>query len=165
MKLEQLNLEDDLELKLGSKKGEKKKSGLWDKVWKKNKLKLPRKVAVLFLTNNNEAIPMEVEVRNGFYNIRGKSYHERDDCIYTMTKQRIPLAIIPEWSLIPIGTKKWEDKTIREKFLEVQTHAMRGIRHAELVRMGEKDKPINVKVMILIGIALIIGVAVFMGFA
>ena len=155
------NLESDLE-----KKSKKKQGNVWDKAFNKRKLKKEKKVAVLFLTNNGQAFPMELEPKNGFFTIKGKSYHEREDCTYSMTKDRIPLAIIPEWSLIPLGTKEWEDKSLKEKFLELQTHAMRGIRHAELVRLsGEKGEgKINVKMLILIGIGAIIAFSVWQGF-
>lgn len=147
-------------------RSKKKQGNSWDKAFNKKRLKKSGKVAVLFLTNNNGAIPMELEPKNGFFTIKGKSYHEREDCSYSMTKDRIPLAIIPEWSLIPLGTKEWEDRAPREKFLELQTHAMRGIRHAELVRLaGEKGEgKINVKMLILIGIGLVIAFSVWQGF-
>lgn len=154
------NSESDLE-----KKSKKKPGNVWDKAFNKRKLKKEKKVAILFLTNNGQAIPMELEPKNGFFSIKGKSYHEREDCCYSMTKERIPLAIIPEWSLIPLGTKEWEDRSIKEKFLELQTHAMRGIRHAELVRLaGEKDgQKISPKMLIILGIIAIVGIAIWQG--
>ena len=168
MSLEELKFDEpilDLEYQVKKDPNEKKKKGIWDKAFNKRKLKRERKVAVLFLTNNNQAIPMELEPKNGFFTVKGKSYHERDDCTYSMTKDRIPLIIIQEWSLLPVGTREWEDKPIKEKFLEVQTHAMRGIRHAELVRMsGEKEGgKINMKVLILVGIGLVIAFSIWQG--
>ncbi len=146
------------------KNGKKnKKKTLWEKMFRRKKLTKPNHVAVIFLKNNRVAEPMEVETKNGFFNIKGRTYHENRDCIYTLDKERIPLAIIPEWSLIPIGTKDWEDKGMREKFAELQDHTLRGIRHAELVKMGEKDSsPTDMKKVIGIGILiLIIGVVLY----
>ena len=153
------NLESSLDTKV------KKDRGVWDKAFNKKRLKKTGKVAVLFLTNHNSAIPMELEPKNGFFTIRGKSYHEREDCTYSISKDRIPLIIIQEWSLIPLGTKEWEDKPLRSKFLELQTHVMRGIRHAELVRLsGEKEgQKINIKMLILLGIGAIIAFSVWQG--
>ncbi len=143
------------------KKDKKKPKSFWDKIFSINKLKKPNKVAVIYLRNNGNAEPMEVEVRNGFFNIKGKTYHENRDCMFTFSRLRTPLAIIPEWSLIPVGTKDWDDKDIREKFAEVQDHALRGIRHAELVRMGDKEtKPLNTKTIILLIVGLVIAGAV-----
>ncbi len=140
---------------------EPKKGGLWEKMFRKNKLKKPNAVAVLYIRNNGIAEPMEVEVRDGFYNIYGKTYHENRACIYRMGKDRTPLAVIPEWSLTPLGTKDWEDKDLQEKFGELQDHVLKGIRNAELVRMyGEQRKPLNMKAIILGGLALIVVVAV-----
>ncbi len=155
--------DDDKKSKKDKKKKEKKPRSLWERMFNKRKLGRPNNVAVIFLKNNRGADPMEVEVKNGFFNIKGKTYHENRDCLFTMGKERIPLAIIPEWSLIPVGTKDWDDKDMREKFAELQDHTLRGIRHAELVKMGDKDtKPMDMKKVIGIGVLLlIIGVVLY----
>jgi len=133
----------------------------WSKAFNPRKLQKPNTVAVLYLRNNGVAEPMEVEVKNGFIKIQGKTYHERADCKFSMGKERTPLAIIPEWSLIPVGTKEWEDKEMKEKFAELQDHTLKGIRNAELVRMGESDgKKMDTKTMILLGIAAIVAVVI-----
>ncbi len=144
-----------------NKKGGKKLT-LFERIFKKNKLKKPNSVAVIFLRNNGVAQPMELETKNGFFNIEGKTYHENTDCIYTIKdKERTPLAIIPEWSLLPLGTKAWEDHSMQEKFAELQDHTLRGIRHAELVKMGDKgDVKLNAKSLIGLGILAIIVIAV-----
>ncbi len=120
-------------------KKEKKKLTWWSKTFKSKNFKKPTLIAVLFLRNNGRAETMQLETRNGFFNIAKKTYHERRDCTWVVDKDRIPLAIIPEWSLIPLGTKEWEDKPMLEKFNELQDHTLKGIRHAELVKMGETD--------------------------
>ena len=144
----------------------KKKKDLWDKVFNKNKLKKPNRIAVIFLRNNGNAVPMEVNVREGFFNIEGKTYHEKRDCIYTMGKERIPLAIVQEWSMFPVGTRKYEDQDLREKFSQLQEHAMRGIRHDERVRIGDTGvgKTVNMKTMILGIIIANVVVAVVMNY-
>lgn len=146
------------------KKGRKKLS-FWERMFNAKKLKKPNRVAVLFLRNNGRAEPMHLEVKQGFFNIAGRTYHENSDCIYTMTKERIPLAIIPEWSLLPLGTKRWEDQTMQEKFAELQDHTLRGIRHAELVRAGDREgKKLNAKTIIGLVILLIVLFVVLRGY-
>lgn len=167
--MEPLVLEEKtLESKVVSddKKSKKdKKKGFWKKLWSKKKLEKSNMVAVIYLRNNGHADPIEVESKNGFFNINGKTYHENRDCIYTLGKDRYPLAIIPEWSVTPIGRKEWEDKGMQEKFHILQDHVMKGIRHAERVRMGEKDgQQLNIKAIILIGIAVLIVAAVLIGY-
>lgn len=143
-------------------KSKKKEKTFWGKVWNRKKLKKPEQVAVLYLRSNGVAEPIEVETKNGFFNIANKTYHVDRDCIYNMTKDRTPLAIIPEWSLIPYGTQKWHDKAMLEKFAELQDHTLRGIRHAELVRMGDDrgGAKMNAKAIIGLIIAAIIGFAI-----
>jgi len=176
MNLEELNLEGkkpeyvsyESEKKIEKRK-EKKKEKSWFDFLKSKKLQKPDKVAVIYLRNNAVAEPMEVTSKRGFFSIAGKVYHESRDCIYSVvdkaTKKRIPLAIIPEWSLIPIGTKRFEDQSMLEKFSELQDHVLRGIRHAELVKMGDKpDKTLTTKQIVLIIIGAIIGIAILMNY-
>ena len=148
------------------KKQKEDKKGLWDKIWNRKKLDKHGKVAVLYLRENGTAEPMEITSERGFFNIHGKTYHERRDCIYTMDKERYPLAIIPEWSVTPIGTKTWYDRKPQEIISILQDHCMKGIRHAERVRSGENmyNSKVNLKNAIVLGIAIIIGVAVLMGY-
>lgn len=159
--------ETEKEIKKDKKeKKEKEKKGLWQKLFNTNRIVKKGKVAVVYLRNNGIAEPLEVKSVKGFFNINNKIYHEDSDCIFTIAKERIPLAIIPEWSMIPYGTQVWHDKPMIEKFSELEDHTLKGIRHAELVKMGGggEDKKINLKTAILIGIFLIIGLAIIVGY-
>lgn len=161
-KLEKVNY---LDLRPKEKEGKKEKKNLFQRLFNFKKLKKPNKVAVIFLKKNGTAEFKEETVTQGFFNIEGKTYHENEDCIYTIDKERLPLAIIPEWNLTPIGKQKWYDQEQQEIFAILQDHAMKGIRHAERVRMGEADgKKLNPKAAIGIAIAIVIVVAVFMGY-
>lgn len=148
-----------------TEKDKKQKRSFWERLWKKNKLKQPKKVAVLYLRKNGNAEPMEVESRDGFFNINNRVYHENRDCMFSLGRERYPLAIIPEGSVTPIGRKEWEDKEMQEKFATLQDHVMKGIRHAERVRMGEKEgKPLNIKAIIVIAIVALVAGAIFVGY-
>lgn len=161
--MKEKNLED---IAKDSNKKDKKKQGFWAKVWNTKKLEKRNIVAVLYLRENGTAEPMEVMSKRGFFNIDGKTYHERRDCIYTMSKDRYPLAIIPEWCVTPIGTKSWYDRRPQEIISILQDHCMNGIRHSERVRSGEKpyDTKLNLKNIIVIGIVIIVAIAVLMGY-
>ena len=140
-----------------------KKGKTWHQnLFKKEKFKKPNKVAVIFLRKNGNAEPMEKEPKNGMFEIEGQTYHERRDCTYFIGKDRIPLAVIPEGGFIPFGTAKWYEKDMLGKFHEAQDHLLRGIRHAELVRVGGMGVSPNVKKMIGIGLlALVVLVVLF----
>ncbi len=144
---------------------DKKKEGLWKKVWNPKKLAKKNTVAVLYLRENGTAEPMEVVSKRGFFNINGKTYHERRDCTYTMDKDRYPLAIILEWSVTPLGQKSWYDKRPQETIAILQDHCMNGIRHSERVRSGENmGEKLNMKNVIVIGIVVLVAAAVLMGY-
>jgi len=169
MKLENLEFEEGTDFKIPEKKDKKEKNKdnrtLFQKLFKTNKLKKPNKVAVILLLNNGRAEIMELESKYGFFTINKKVYHEDKDCIYTIGKERYPLAIIPEDNLTPIGTKKYYERSLQEIGQTLQNHIMKGIRHAEIVRMGEKDGgKLNVKTAIAIGVIILIIVAVVVGY-
>lgn len=153
----------------GSKTSEKnkvKKKSFWDNIWKKKRLEKTNTVAVLYLRENGNAEPMELQSREGFFEIEGKTYHERKDCIFTMSKERTPLAIIREWSMFPMGKLEWEERDIQTKVSICQDHLIKGVRHAERVRQGEGfgQNKINLKTGILIGLGTIILLAVVLGY-
>lgn len=141
------------------------KRGIWDKMFSKRKMKKPKSVAVLYLRENGVAEPMVIESKEGFLNIEGRTYHEDRDCIYKLKGDGYPLAIISEWNVTPLGKKAWDDKDLQTKFATLQDHVMKGIRHAERVRMGESEgMKMNGKTMIVIGIMVIIAIAFMWGY-
>jgi len=148
-------------------KDKKKKTSIWLRLFNTKKFKLPNRIAVIYLRNNGKAQPIEVESNQGFFHISGKTYHEDRDCVFQLEvgNDRIPLAIIPEWSLIPYGTKKWQEEPMLAKFHSLEDHVLRGIKNAEMVRMGEKSPmKLNAKAIIGIIIVVIIGVALLMNY-
>ena len=74
--------------------------------------------------------------------------------------------IIREWDLIPLGTKKWEDEDMREKFAELEQHVLKGIRNAELVKMGggESDSKFTTKQLILWVIVAVVAGAILINY-
>ncbi len=86
----------------------------YQNLFRKEGFKKPNKVAVIFLRKNGTAEPIETEPKNGFFEMDGQTYHEREDCTYFFGKDRIPLAVISEGGFIPFGNKKWYEKTMLE---------------------------------------------------
>ena len=154
------------EAPVGEKKSNKKKDQRWwEKAFDKKKFKKPSKVGVIYLRNNGNVDLMQVETRNGFFNVNGKPYHEDRDCVYRTSKDKIPLLIVREWDIIPLGTKRWDDEPMREKFAELEQHVLKGIRAAELVKAGGGiDTKLTPKQMILWGLVLLVGVIVLMNY-
>ena len=165
--IEELKLEEKIVVKPNNEKKEnlKKKKTLWEKMFRKNRLKKPQMVAIIYLRRNGVAEPMEVQSKNGFFNINNKTYHEDRDCIWRLGKDKHPFAIIPEWNVTPIGRVEWEDKSMQEKYHTLEDHVMKGIRHAERVRMeGGPQMKLNPKTIILFVIIGIIGLAFILGY-
>ncbi len=151
---------------IGKKEFKKLKKNVWHEgLFNAKKFKRPNRVAVVYLRNNGIAEPMQVDTKDGFFSINGKTYHERKDCVYSLHKDRIPFAVIPEWSMTPIGTKRWEEQTMHEKFNELQDHLLRGIRHAELVRRtGSGMGGMDMKKMIGLGLLIMVGMVILFNY-
>ncbi len=158
--------ESDLISQVKEKTSKKKKyQTWWEKTFDKKKFKKPSKVGVVYLRNNGNADLMQVETKNGFFNINGKPYHEDRDCVYRTSKDKIPLLIVREWDLIPLGTRKWDDETIREKFAELEQHVLKGIRAAELVKSGGGiEGKFTTKQIILWGLVALVGAVILVNY-
>lgn len=138
----------------------------FNKFFNNERLKKSNKVAVVFLRNNRLADFKEVEARNGYFSIEGKNYHVDNDCIYSTQKDRIPMAIIREWDLMPLGTKQYEDDEMRNRFAKLESHVLNGIKNAELARTGGSGFGNNLtnKQIILYAIIGIVAVALIVGY-
>ncbi len=144
----------------------KKEVGLFKRFFHPDSLRKSNRVAVVYLRDNNLVEFKEIEARDGQFVINGRNYHIDRDCIYTTRKERVPLIILREWDLIPLGTKRWEDEDIRERFSKLERHVLQGIKNAELykVRMPGTQMPTNLRKIIGIGIGLIIFIAILVHF-
>lgn len=148
---------------LEQKTEKKKVNSFWDKVFKKKSLRKPQRIAVMYLRKNNMGEVLDVDTNKGFFDIAGKTYHISRDCLYTIGKDRIPLAIIEEDGLRPIGNSEFykklsEIKNYERICAEYQDLVLKAIRHAELVKYQSLDKAkINPKIAIGLAIAAIIG--------
>lgn len=158
---------DNLEQALKQEKMKTKRNSFWDAVFKKKSLKKPQRIAVLYLRKNNAGEVMDVDTNKGFFDIAGKTYHVSRDCLYTLGKERIPLAIIEEDGLIPKGNADFyarlNDINALDKMnARYQNLVLQAIRHAELVKYQTQEKgKINPKVAIGLAIGAIIAYALF----
>jgi len=151
-----IQVKDDSPKKKNIKIKEKK---WWGKHFSKDKIKKSNRVGVIYLRNNGNVDLLEIQTNNGSFSIDGKPFHENRHCVYTLTKDRIPLMIVREWDLIPLGTKKWDDEPMLEKFAELEQHVLKGIRQAELVKVGGGgiETKLTPKQMILWGLVILVG--------
>lgn len=138
----------------------KSKKKWFKKYINKERLQKNKKVAVIYLRNIGITEFFELESRDGMFQVNGRIYHESKDCIYRLKDENIPVAIIPEWSMTPIGTRVEKDRGLKEKFAEYQDLVLKAIRYAELSRTGGADfadKKFNVRQVILYVILAIVG--------
>lgn len=121
-------------------------------------------VAILYLRNSGYGEFKYVKPENNMFVINNKYYHQKSSCVYTIGKKRTPMAVIPEWSFIPI-TRNEHGELLGIDIQEAQTQAIKAMETVEIVRRGDdgdkkKGKSADAKTIIIIVIVAIIAIAV-----
>lgn len=145
-----------VELPKLNEKDERKNLSFWQRIFKKDKVKKPNMVVVQLLKNNGTSEVIYMETKDDMFTIGDCVYHTRKDCAFTLFvgNDRIPLCILPEWSMIPIGTRAFYELTPERRIAEYQNLALKAIRMAETVKAEEPVKKgggINMRTILIIG--------------
>jgi len=124
------------------------------------KMALKNKIMVLYLTGNRAMKPIITEIKNGAIIIDGKPHQCTPDFIF-LWKGKYPAIVLPEWNMIPIGTKDYydavENKTVADPIAV-------GIRMMEdKDNLMKKKLSLSPMMWVLIGLALIAGAYVLFG--
>ena len=120
-------------------------------------------VAVLYLTSSGIGQLKYVKPENGMYIVEGRYYHVIGSCNYSLGKKRIPLAVIPEWSFVPLSKKDFEVK-MGAKYQDAQGLIIKSLENAEIVKINQDlmpKKAPNAKLIIWIIIAAVVGLFIF----
>jgi len=116
-------------------------------------------VAVLYLRESGIAELKYVKPENGMFIVGGRYYHINDSCIYNVGKKRIPLAVIPEWSFVPLSKKEYET-VLGSKYQDAQLLIIKSLENAEIVKIHQDGNPkgkADSKIVIWIIIAGVVG--------
>jgi len=128
---------------------------------KENNKKINKgEVAILFLRESGIAELKYVRPENDMFIINGNYYHTKGTCIYNIGKKRIPLAVIPEWSFVPLSRKNYEEK-LGSKYQEAQRLIIKSMENAEIVKINQEDpnkkKKADTKTIVILVIIAIVG--------
>jgi len=135
--------------------------------YKNKKLENQGSILTMYLRKNGLAQLRYVKMDEvGQIKVEGYVYHERD-AVYRFGKKNDPLLIIMEGALVPINKETLKENLGCET-AEAQKLVIKGIEQAEVVKSGGLDenakKPFAPpKWMIIVGIAIAIGIYMFMG--
>lgn len=112
------------------------------------------KILVNLLGTNRNAKLITAKIQDGFIVIDGKYHACSTDFVYLMDG-KFPMIVLPEWSLLPIGTKDYYDALDKNTAgVEAQKIIIRAMEHAATVA----HKPLGKKAIIWIivgGVAVI----------
>ena len=132
------------------------------KIQENNKKISQGEIAVLFMRESGLYELKYVRPENGMFIVQGRYYHIVGSCNGIVGKKRIPLAVIPEWSFIPLSKKEYEVK-LGSKYQEAQSLIIKSLENAEIVKINQdvapKHNP-NSKLIVGIIIAAIVGLYV-----
>lgn len=178
MVIEQLekDAEKDKKRKISKKFGKKKKlSNVFEKSkkeldltpYKNKKLESQGSILTMYLRKNGLAQLRYVKMDEvGQIKVDGYVYHERD-AVYRFGKKNDPVLIIMEGALVPINKETLKEHLGCEA-AEAQKLIIKGIEQAEVVKSSGIDENANKpfappKWMVIAGIAIAIGLYVFLG--
>lgn len=97
-------------------------------------------VCILYLRESGIGEFKYVRPDNGMFIIQGRYYHINHSCIYNVGKKRVPLAIIPEWSFIPLSKKEYEI-VLGSQYQEAQMLIIKSLENAEVVKIQQETQP------------------------
>jgi len=117
--------------------------------------KFKNHVLIIFLRRNREVELKYMEILNDMIRIEDKYYDARVDCYYTYGKSRVPVLVIPEWSLRPIGTADYQRVVARGETTDLQDITIKA--HERMEASGKKMKisPQAIVIFVLLGIVAI----------
>ena len=116
-------------------------------------------VCILYLRESGIADIKYVKPENGMFIVDGMYYHIVESCNYSLGPKRIPLAVIPEWSFIPISRKTHWDK-LGGIPASAQKLIIKSLESAEIVKIKQENEPAKKadgKLIIMIVIAAVVG--------
>lgn len=113
-----------------------------------NTLAQKDKVLVMLLKTNRAVQPVTAKINNGIIDVNGKYYDCSHAFIY-LWLNKYPCIILPEWSLIPIGTKDYFDAMEEGNKADAQTIIIRMIENKE--NMERNKMPSKMVWWLLIG--------------
>jgi len=120
-------------------------------------------VCILYLRESGIAEIKYVKPENGMFIVEGMYYHIVEACNYSLGPKRIPLAVIPEWSFIPISRKTHWDK-LGGIPASAQKLIIKSLESAEIVKIRQENEPAKKadgKLVIGILVAAVIGLYLF----
>ena len=158
--IEESNLEE--KVKDIRPKENKESETFWGKIFKKNKIDKEGKVAIMLLHPQGDATTLYQDTdKDGGFKIEDEQYNINEHCVYTLKvkKDRIPICILPTWTMIPIGTKAWFELSQERRGFELQRIILKNIKNEERVKLGDEKKKtkLNAKTIWIILVILIGG--------
>lgn len=123
-------------------------------------------ICVMYLRENGVGDFMYVRPENGMFLLQGNYYHQHEACVHSMGPKRIPLAIIPEWSMTPLSRRDFS-KLMGEDAQLAQKLIIKSIEHAEIVKIDKEMAPAkagNTKALIWWVIIAAVGIALASNF-
>lgn len=117
-------------------------------------------VAIMFLRDNGIGDIKYMKPENGMFLVNGNYYHQIEACVHSIGPKRIPMAVIPEWSMTPLSKLQFADLMGAEPQL-AQKLIIKSIEHAEIVKIDKElapNKPANTKALLWGIIGLVVAV-------
>lgn len=124
----------------------------WKVKMQVRKIYKKKKILIFLLKNQRTIEPIVGNLINGLIEIEGRYYTGSPDFTF-LYKGKIPCAVIPEWSLNPVGTKDYYEAVEKKMTIDPQVTVIRAM------RLIESEPKVKMKmggwIFILIGAAIV----------
>jgi len=110
------------------------------------------KLLVFYLKENRSVVPLVCPMKDGMIQI-GDKVHNVSMAFTYMWQNKYPCIVLPEWDLLPVGTKQYFDAVAANRTTNAQQIIIRNIKASE---GGMLVKKLPGKTMVWIGIAVIV---------
>jgi adenine/guanine phosphoribosyltransferase-like PRPP-binding protein len=131
-----------------------------NKVVREVKKKYKKSKIIIVLLKTNRTIDFIVgQLVNGMVFVNGTPHEASVDFVFVY--KNVPLLVIPEWSLSPIGTKDYYEAKKEGKSAEPSTIILRAIESKEAMQIDKPKLSGKALIWILLGVAVLVGVFIF----
>lgn len=129
----------------------------WGMRTKLKQISKKKQLLVFLLQTNRNIKPVIANIIDGMIQIENCKYHYVDQTFVYLYDGKTPAIVLPEWSLIPIGTKDYYDN-IADNKIDPQKIIIRAME----LHAVETKKKMNMMMLIVIGIAALVAGFVFL---
>ena len=114
------------------------------------------RVVVLMLKTNRDIEYSIVDIVSGFVKVKDYYYNARADCVWRDNMTKLPMLVLREWDMQPVGTKDFEQVVKEGRYTSPQKVLINFLEMHKFVDTAKKQISGKMVIFIIIGIVVVI---------